>query len=171
MKCAVVYSSLTGNTYKIARAIYDGVECIDKFINVDDVDYNEILNYDTIIFCYWNRRNTANPDAMKFLTSIKEKNIFAVGTLGSYPDSKHGLKMKENVREAIKKTGNNFIGEYICQGRIDPVKTERRQKIDKDRSHYLDEEGLKRHIESRNHPNLNDIADAIALVNKSLGIE
>ncbi len=168
MKCAVVYSSLTGNTYKLARGIYKGIKEIERFINVDDVDFDELKEYDTIIFCYWNARNTVDPDAMKFINAISGKNIFAVGTLGAYPDGKSGTMMKENARKLVEENNNTFIGEFICQGRIDPVKTERRQKMSKDHSHYLNDERLKRHIESRNHPDLNDIAAAIELVKQAL---
>ncbi len=168
MKCAVVYSSETGNTYKLARGIYKGIDCATRFINVEDVDYNEIECYDTIVICYWNRQNTADPDSLAFLEAVKGKNIFAAGTLGAYPTGRSGVAMLENVRAAVRNSGNKLIGEFICQGRIDPVKTERRRQIEKGRPHYLDEEGLKRHIESRNHPDLRDIERAVASVKESL---
>lgn len=170
MKCAVVYSSLTGNTYKLARAIYDGIDSIERFINIEDVNYDEMKNFDTIIFCYWNKRNYADDKLMKFLKTVKDKKIFAAGTQGAYTDSDSSQVMQANIRKAIEDAGHQFLGQFICQGRIDPVKTEQRMKIKKGEKRYLGEEGYQRHVESRNHPDMNDTDEAIRLVKEALSI-
>lgn len=167
MKGIVIYSSLTGNTYKVARYVYDNMKEIVKFVNIDDVVVDSLDEFDFLVLAYWNRRSTLDLKSIEFIESIKDKKIIALGTLGAYPDGLSGERMMKNAKELINKD-NTLVNQFICQGRIDPQKTLRRLKIPKGRPHHLDEEGLKRHIESRNHPDLIDLKNALNTVKKGL---
>jgi len=157
MKIAVIFSSITGNTKKVAEAIYSilpeekfifqnpNIECLEKF--------------DVILIGYWCYRCFMDPLSLALLKKITGKKVGAFGTAGVYPNSQAGIKCSERVKEAIS-SKNIFIGEFLCQGKIPEERTKKRMMLPKDNPHYLDVEGLKRHIESRNHPNEVDLENA-----------
>ncbi|SDC05356.1 flavodoxin I [Pelagirhabdus alkalitolerans] len=51
MKACIIYSSVTGNTYQLAQEVYDtlsaSIEDLD-YVHVDEIDYDQLLNYDFI---------------------------------------------------------------------------------------------------------------------------
>lgn len=167
MEAAIVYSTITGNSKMLADAVYQNIEGCTEPRNIKDVDDTFLNAYDTFIFCYWCRRGTADTTTIDLLEKISGKKIVMLGTLGAYPDSPHGEKLKERVGELVEKS-NCLLGNFICQGKIDPARTEKRLKIPKGEPHYLDEEGYKRHLESRKHPDKNDLHNAVAAVKEAL---
>ena len=167
MRTTLVYSSLTGNTEKVAKAIKENVQGIEGLQKIETLSA-DIQDYDAYIVCYWNARGTADPKTLKFLASITNKKIIAIGTLGAYPTGEHAMRMKARVKEVIESHHNTLIADFCCQGRIDPARTEKRRLIPKGEKHHLDEEGYKRHLESRLHPNELDFENAIAVVKQGM---
>lgn len=163
MKATLVYSSLTGNTLKVAKAIYEACDEITNMYSVKDKDIH-IDENDVLVVCYWNSKGTADVNTINFLKQQKGKKIIAVGTLGAYPDSEHAVRMKARVKQLIEENGNEWLADFCCQGKIDPARTERRLAIPEGQPHHLDEEGYKRHLESRKHPNEEDLRLAIEVV-------
>lgn len=165
----VVYSSLTGNTKKVAQSIFDNLAEKKIFLNVCDIhNYKEnFSNRDIFVICYWCRKGTADDMSLKFISSLENKKVIAVGTLGAYVESDHGQTMLKKVRETISEK-NIFLGEFSCRGKIDPARTEKRRLLPIDSPHYLDEEGFDRHISSRKHPAEEDLKNAVNEVSKIL---
>ncbi len=163
----VVYSSLTGNTEKVARAIFSEIDSDKKIVKINDVNVNELNESDIIISCYWCARGTADKKTIDLIENLKGKKIIAVGTLGAYDDSEHALKMKSRVKELVEKE-NEFLGEFACRGKIAEERTERRRKLPQTDKHYLNEAGVQRHISSRVHPTEDDLKNAVVAVNKAL---
>ncbi|MDM8534744.1 flavodoxin family protein, partial [Clostridiaceae bacterium HSG29] len=116
--------------------------------------------FDILVVGYWVNKGTANIKIQNFLEKIANKKIAIFGTSGQYPDSARAIKYMNRVKNLVEKK-NEYLGGYICQGKIKSERTEKRLKILKGNSHYLDELGYKRHLESRNHPNEIDIDNAI----------
>lgn len=166
MKVIIVYSTLTGNTQKVAEGIYDRIKQQQnieiKITNLADSS-EDMTPYDLVVLCYWCRRGTADPRTMAFIETVKDKKIIAIGTLGAYPNSPHGEMLKVNVKKLIEEK-NIFIADFTCQGKIDPQRTQARLKIPKGQPHHLDEAGYQRHLESRKHPDMNDIENACQVV-------
>ncbi|VEU81192.1 flavodoxin family protein [Haploplasma axanthum] len=158
MKIALIYSSLTGNTEKVAKAIFDSLPGEKALFRNKKDNYN-LDDFDIIIIGYWCRRTFMDPLSIDLVKKIKGKKVAAFGTAGMYPDSKYGELCRERVRNIIEEE-NEFIGDFLCQGKIPEERTNKRLNLPKDDPHYLDEEGLKRHIESRKHPNNEDFIAA-----------
>lgn len=167
MKAAIVYSTVTGNAKKLADSVYENIEGCAEPRNIKDVEEAFLEDYGTYIFCYWCRRGTADPMTISLLEKMSNKEVIMLGTLGAYPDSPHGIGLKTRVQELVEKK-NRLLGNYICQGKIDPARTEKRLKIPKGEPHHLDEEGYKRHLESRKHPDAQDLKNAILTVKDAL---
>jgi len=160
MKIGIVYSSITGNTKKVADAIFNSLEGKAKIFRVKKDEFN-YKDFDIILIGYWCRRTFMDNDSFELLKTIKGKKIATFGTAGMYPDSTYANKCHEKIQQEIKKE-NEFIGSFLCQGKISEKRTEERLKIPKGKPHYLGEEGLKRHIESRKHPNEEDLNNAVS---------
>ena len=77
MKYAIVYSSITGNTKKLAETIKNKIhECY--YGKPSD----EALSADTIFLGFWTTRNSCGEDIQSFLKKLSGKNLFIFGTAG-----------------------------------------------------------------------------------------
>ncbi len=157
MKILITYSSVTGNTKKLAEGIHEVIPQ-GKLLPVQEALAQKLFDqdFDIIFWGYWANRGTADEKAQEFLGKLKSKNVAAFGTSGQYPDSERGLIYKDRVKKLVEES-NVYKGGFLSMGKIQESRTERRKLIPKGQSHYLSEEGLARHIESRKHPNNEDI--------------
>ncbi len=105
--------------------------------------------------------------SLKLLERFSGRKILAVGTMGSYPDSVYGKRVYKNV-EALINAKNICQGIFLCQGKIETSRTEKRRALPKDDPHYLNDESYQRHLESRKHPNDIDLKAAADFVVKSV---
>lgn len=167
MSIALVYSSKTGNTKKIADAIHNSIKEIKEFADVNNIDFN-IDDFNAYILCYWSDKGTADEKMLAFIDKLSGKKVITIGTLGAYPDSEHAKKFKDNVRKLLEDKGNNVIGEFCCQGKIDDAIVERFKKLPEGHPHYMDEEKLKLYAEASKHPDENDINNAVECVKNAL---
>ena len=71
----------------------------------------------------------------EYMKGIKDKKVALFATLGGYPDSDHAVKVIENARELIE-ASNDYIGSFICQGKIDPELTERSKQYPPDEKKF-----------------------------------
>ena len=71
MKALVVYSSLTGNTKKIAEAMYEEIN-IEKDIYKSNEDFN-IENYDFIAVGYWVNKGICDDKIKEILEKVNNK--------------------------------------------------------------------------------------------------
>ena len=168
MEIALVCSSLTGNTKKVAVHILKENEEIQYMSDIEDVEFERLNMFQTIILCYWNIKGTADMKTQTLIQKLHQKKIILIGPLGAYPDSAHALRMKERVKDLCEESGNEVIASFCCQGKIDPKRTEKRRLIPKGQPHYLDEEGYQRHLESRKPPDEHDLGMAALLVAPSI---
>lgn len=157
MKILLTYSSKTGNTKKVADAIYEVMpeNTIYTSIN-DDIDLNE---FDIVIVGFWVDKGLPNAEAKEFIEKLGGKKVGVFGTLGAYPDSDHAKDTLKRTRELLEPQ-NKVIGEFLCQGAVDPKLIEMFKKFPKGHPHYLDEARKKRHREASKHPNEEDFNDA-----------
>lgn len=168
-KVTLCISSCTGNTRKIAEALEDELKYEDYEISLFNNKVEGSIENDDSLFivCFWCRRSTLDFESLKIIDSLEGKNILAFGTMGSYPESEYGERVKKNVHDYIEMR-NKCLGVYMSQGKVSLKSTERRRKLPKDNPHYLDEEGVKRHLESQTHPDENDIKSAVLFLRKKL---
>ncbi|MDC7218668.1 MAG: flavodoxin family protein [Spirochaetales bacterium] len=162
MKGLIIYSTLTGNTEKVARKVHS------SFHN-DEVELKAISDkvnpgdYDWIISAYWVDRGTADKKTLAFWDSLSGCRVGTVGTLGAYPDSDHAKNVMERVENYLCKE-NIYLGSFLCQGKVDPRLTEKFKDLPADHPHAMNEERRKRHEEAAKHPDERDWENAISAV-------
>ncbi len=164
MNVLIAYSSVTGNTRKLAKAIKNNYPDMD----IQETDKVEnVQGYDLILLGYWVNRGSADEVSKNFINNIEGKCIGVFGTSGQYPDSPFGEKYRNRVKDLVEDK-NRYVGGYICLGKIQEERTEKRKRIPEGQPHYLTEEGLARHIESRKHPDQEDMDRLVRWVGEVL---
>lgn len=168
---SVMISSVTGNTQKIADVILKELEnnYLNTFTRVDIFHNKELLQLpalsEYILLFFWCRKSTLDDCSQAAIRQCKGKKILAFGTMGGNPDGDYGNRVRKNVETLI---GENNIcrGVYLSQGRIPEARTRHRMNLPKDHPFYLDEEGVKRHEQSRTHPDKKDLDDSVDFFRK-----
>ena len=116
MKSLVVYSSRTGNTQKVAQAIYDALpEPKDIFSAKKAPDPS---GYDFLALGFWVDKGTANAGSAKYMETVKNKKIGLFGTLGAYPDSDHAKQCMKKAKALVQ--GNEILGGIFMPGQGGP---------------------------------------------------
>ena len=157
MKSMVVFSSKTGNTKKVAKAIFDVLPDPKNIFTVEESP--SVDEYDFIAMGFWVDKGTADSKAREFFKTVQNKKIALFGTLGAFPDSDHARQSMENVKQLVQ--GNEILGEFLCQGKVDPKLIRMMETRMKDDPHHsMTPERRARLDEAAKHPDEKDIADA-----------
>lgn len=164
-KSLVVYSSLTGNTKKVAEAVQSVIPNCD-IVSIDNLPENLDEYYFTAIG-YWVDRGLPDAKSKKLIRSLKNMNVALFGTLGAYPDSPHAkgcIRDSETMLKTAEKN-NNVLGSFLCLGKIDPKLMDYMGKF-MGETHPLTPERKARLLEAQTHPDNNDL-DNVKSVFKS----
>ena len=81
MKKLIVFSTLTGNTEKIANAIFSEIKGDKEIFNVKETQNIDVNDYDKIIIGYWVDREDADEVSKIFMSKIKNKTIKLIFTM------------------------------------------------------------------------------------------
>lgn len=155
MKILVVYSSETGNTAKVAQAVYEAVPEAEIY-SVDEAPEPEA--YDLIFCGFWVNKGTADRKSRDYLANISGRNLALFATLGAYPDSNHAKKSLDAAADLIPDC--KVISRFICQGAIAPKVKAWMETLPADHSHAPDEARRQRWRDAESHPDQKDIANA-----------
>ncbi len=153
MKNLVIYSSKTGNTKKVAEAIYESIPN-GEILSVDEVNH---LNYENIIIGGWIDKGTFDEKALKILREIKNKNVAYFFTLGASIESDHAKYCATNIEEEIISKGNRLLGSFMSQGKIDPKLISALINLPKEHKMYPSKERMERWEAAKDHPNEEDL--------------
>ena len=74
MKSLVVYSSQTGNTRKLAEAVFEALSGEKEILPVDDAP--DPSEYDLIAVGFWLKGGTADPKSAEYLGKVTQQAIF-----------------------------------------------------------------------------------------------
>lgn len=157
MKILITYSSRTGNTKKIAEAIYEVFQEEAELLPIQKVE--DISPYEYIFVGGWADKGTLDSKALEFIQEIKEKKIAIFATLGAYPYSIHAHEILVRTAEKVDKS-NRIVGSFICQGAVDPALLKRFESFPKDDPHYPNARSRKRHEIAANKPDEEDCKEA-----------
>lgn len=163
MRNLVVFSTLTGNTEKIANAIFSVIRDEKKIVNIKDIEDTDIEKYEKIIIGYWVDKGDADDRTKSFMSRLKNKTVSTFGTLGADPDSEHAEKCMAKVREQLEMNGNVIEKEFICRGAVSPKLIEKFRKMTQSGMtghHAATPENEKRWMEAARHPDDADIGNA-----------
>lgn len=167
---SVTISSVTGNTEKIARAVLKELDSMGVATSVFRNRAMEELPIEQgpLLMFFWCRKSGMDDLSLSVLEKCHGRAIIAVGTMGSYPQGAYGQRVYEKVKAQIKEQ-NFCAGVFLSQGKISEKRTEYRRNLPLGHPHRLDERGLARHLESRKHPDEQDIWKAVSYVKNNLG--
>ena len=124
---SIIYSSKTGNTKKLAEAIYNTLpqnKC-DYYGTVDKID--DVLS-NVIYIGFWTEKGNADHLTIDFLNKLKNKKIFLFGTAGYGESKKYFEGIINNVKKNID-SSNTIIGTFMCQGKMPLSVRERYEKM------------------------------------------
>lgn len=157
MKSLVVYSSKTGNTQRVAQAIYDVLPQPKTISRVEDAPPAD--GFDFIALGFWVDKGTADKKAQKYMSGMKKCKVGVFGTLGAYPDSDHAKQSMKKATSLLH--GNEVIGTFLCQGKVDPVLVRMMAETMKDDPHHsMTPEREARLKEAAKHPDKTDLENA-----------
>lgn len=156
MKTLIAYSSKTGNTKKIGEAI---LKAFPKGEMKDIADINN-FDHDLIIIGAWIDKGTADKKALDFIKKIKGKKVAYFFTLGAFPNSEHANNCIKNINKLFLDNKNIIIGNFHCQGTIDPKLISWMTDLPSEHPHSLNKERIERWEEASKHPNKDDFKDA-----------
>lgn len=154
-KWAVIYTSVTGNTEKIAQAIAEEADA--DLFRVQDAPA-DLSNYEIVALGYWLRLGRPDPLMLKFMAQVHDANVLFFQTHGTSPTSEHAITSFARAGQAL---GPNceIVGTFGCRGKINPKMLAKRQKADPNDPHS-GKKGEERWRLASTHPDEQDIADA-----------
>ena len=155
MKSLIVYSSRTGNTRAVAEAVHSVFPEPCRITPVEEAP--DPGAYDFIAVGYWVDKGMPDKKARAYMKTIKGKKVGLFGTLGAYPDSEHADDCRAKAMALM--AGNGVLGQFLCQGKIDPNVLEMMAKMASDH-HPMTEERKARIEEAKKHPNEADFSAA-----------
>ncbi|MDU4960320.1 MAG: flavodoxin family protein [Sporomusaceae bacterium] len=156
-KNLIVYSSVTGNTRKVAEAIAEVFGETADLFSVETAPPADA--YDFVAVGFWVDRGTADKKAEPYLRTIHDKKVGLFATLGAYPDSEHAAKSMANAA-ALLAADNELVGTFICQGKVTPRLADKFKNLPPDHPHAMTPEREARHREAAKHPDANDLKQA-----------
>lgn len=153
MKTLVTYFSLTGNTQKIAEAIYETLKH-DK--EIEKIDECSDLDEYTLVFVGFPVHSHSVPFKVEaFLKNIPQgKKIALFSTHGSLTGSQLSREALENAVVLAPKA--KVLGSFSCRGKIS---SEDLEVLMRSPEHAAWTEMA---VSARNHPDQNDLDDARA---------
>lgn len=166
MKVLVIYFSQTGNTEKIASAIYEEAsQTSDADLKkLNEVDHDSLNEYDLIFIGSPIHAGSVAKEIKEYLKQIPRlSNLKLAGFIThaapAYPQQTID-QMTQPLIEVCKVKEMEYLGCFSCQGYLADFMHEAVQKMQK----VDDEEWQKKVKQMTGHPNADDEADAKAFV-------
>jgi len=167
LKSLIVYSSVTGNTKKVAEAI---AEVMPNVTIVQVQDAPNYQDFDLIVIGYWVARGMPDSLVLDYFKTLKNAKIILFGTLGAYPDSEYAKNCIQKSEKLLigDSTGNKVLGSFLCMGKVSPKLLEPQAQTLHKKTHIMTEERIKRLEEGKKHPDKQDLQNAQDFVSNIL---
>ena len=164
MSSLVVFSTSTGNTKKIADAIFSALKDTNKkIVDVNEINKVNVNKFERIIIGGWIDKGKIDEKAKEFVTNLKNKKLGLFLTMGGNPETDRAKKCVQKVRELLKKNGNIVEKIFVCQGAIDPNLINKFREMTKQGiagSFAVTPEREARWAEAAKHPDEKDMENA-----------
>ena len=142
---SILFSSLTGNTKKLADAIH-------KTLPEEGCEY-----FGAIKIGFWTDKGNADNETLTLLSTLKNRRIFLFGTAGFGGSDAYFQKILGQVRQSIDPS-NTIIGEYMCQGKMPQSVRERYMKMKENPEHPANLDALIKNFDcALSHPDSDDL--------------
>ncbi|HKI81781.1 MAG TPA: flavodoxin family protein, partial [Pseudodesulfovibrio sp.] len=120
MSLLVVYSSRTGNTRKVAESALEALP--GKVVVAPVEDAPDPNGHRAVAVGFWVDRGGPDKAALQYMQGLKGGKVAAFGTLGADPGSPHAGDVLQRIKELLQE--NELLGQFLCQGRVDPAVVE-----------------------------------------------
>lgn len=152
---SIVFSSLTGNTKKLADVIHETLpknEC-DYFGTIEaQVPQSKLLYVG-----FWTDKGNADHKTLELLSKLKNKKIFLFGTAGFGGSDVYFQKILGQIRQSID-SSNVVVGEYMCQGKMPQSVRDRYMKMKAQPEHSANIDALIKNFDRAiSHPDEDDL--------------
>lgn len=151
MKVQVIYSSLSGRTEILAKAIAAGVSEKYPCTLHNLKEGAPALDGDVVLLGYWVDKGGPNKEMKEFMEKLSGKAVGVFATLGAYADSAHAAHSIASGINLVKDK-NTVIGSYICNGALSKEIIEMFRKNGKEGTHSASVENEIRWKILENHP-------------------
>jgi flavodoxin I len=121
MKTLVVYSSQSGNTRKLADAVFDFIDAEKEIYPMDEAP--DASGYDSVAVGFWLKAGKPDPLSSEFLSKIKTQQLFLFATHGAAKGSAHADSAMSHARSLVPDA--TVLGTFSCQGQVNPEILER----------------------------------------------
>jgi len=155
MKHLVVYSSQTGNTAKVAQAIFEILPEPKQIHPVATAP--EPLEGDFIALGFWVDKGRPDAKTQAYMKKLSGATIGLFGTLGADPESTHAAECLQGAIASV--SGNRVVGTFLCRGRIAPEVIEAMRRTAAD-VHPMTPERIARIKAAESHPDATDLLNA-----------
>ncbi|MBN2547354.1 MAG: flavodoxin family protein [Spirochaetes bacterium] len=117
MKSLVIYSTQTGNTKKLAEAVYEIIGGEKKIYSIENAP--DPAGYDFLAVGFWVKAGKPDPETLNYIPKIMNgKKLFFFATHGASTDSDH---VKEAIKYAIDLAASaKIMGTFNCLGEVNP---------------------------------------------------
>ncbi len=152
MNSAIIYSSITGNTRKLAEAVASssGVPIFPVRLAPD------LTGFDFLGLGFWVRKGMPDSRMLRFMEGVRGKKVFFFATMGTWPDSPHARSCLAATRALLEEKSNVVTGHFHCQGRVNPRVAGR-----KGDHHPMTEARRARLEEAAKHPDEQDLQEIV----------
>lgn len=115
MSYAIVYSSRTGNTAMLARAVREALPQED--CRYFGAPAPQALAADTVYVGFWTDKGTCDEPTARFLQSLTDQKVFLFGTAGFGGAPAYFQQILDRVKANLA-PGVQVTGTYMCQGKM-----------------------------------------------------
>lgn len=129
MSTVVIYTSQSGNTAKVADAIYDAIPDKDKEITTIE-NWNGKTDADTWFVGFWINRGTCGLDVCDLLDRLSGKRIALFATCGMHDENEYFDSIRSSCSVWVPDDAQ-YLGFYLCQGKM-PMAVRRRYEEKKE---------------------------------------
>lgn len=152
--CLLLYSSVTGNTRMIAEAMVRELPPDTVLAPIREAPLP--TDFDLVIIGFWVHRGGPDPRTIRYMETVRHRDVAFFGTLAAYPDSDHARGVLAKAEQLL--AHNRIVGSFLCQGKLAPKRLAERLRGDfVDARHPMTDERRARLLEAASHPDARDL--------------
>lgn len=165
MEYQIIYTSKTGNTRKLAEAVFDAIESPQKVIydlEKDEMDFNS----DIYFVGFWTNSGSCSIEVLDILSEMHGKKIAMFGTCGLEYNQEYYREIESHI-DAFIPDDNEYLGTFLCQGKMPlKVKEKYEEMLEKDPSDKRAKYMIENFEKGLKHPDQQDIENVKKFVGK-----
>ncbi len=155
MKSLVVYSSKSGNTKKLAEAVYNYLTGEKELCAVADAP--DPSGYNFVAVGFWLLKGQPDPDSQAFLAKIEEgQDLYLFATHGAAVGSPHAENAMKSAKSIAAK--GHVIATFSCPGQVTEKMMEKASKKDPQPQWFADAPA------AAGHPDETDVKNVVRLL-------